>query len=63
MIKRHVTLERESGPEQFWWNLPVPDCPDCGGHLTWWDCEAAFGCLRCDDCGVSFYVQVTSSDA
>lgn len=53
---RHVTLL--CPPGQQWAFQRMPNCPDCGGQLVWWDCERAFGCVKCPDCDAEFFVKV-----
>ena len=36
-----------------WWEVPLPPCPDCGGHVVWY--EAGFvpgtpAVVRCSAC-------------
>jgi len=30
-----------------WWCVPLPNCPDCGGHVVWWEAEYVSGTRKC----------------
>jgi len=51
-------------PGQAWWEMRLPDCPDCGGDLVWWEAGYVPGTRKClgkpdldGGCGSLFSVQ------
>jgi len=39
-----------------WWEIPLPDCPDCGGELVWYEAGYVPGTRKCTSCGSLFSV-------
>jgi len=49
-------------PGRAWYYCLHEPCEVCGGTLQWWDCaDRIHGCVRCDDCGAEYYVEVISA--
>lgn len=34
-------------PFQAWYEVDLPQCPDCGGNLIWWEAMYAPGTRKC----------------
>lgn len=41
-----------------WWDVPLPQCPDCGGAVLCAEAGYAPGARQCNDCGSLFSVEV-----
>lgn len=37
----------DCGPDQAWYDAPLPTCPDCGGDLIWWEAGYVPGTRAC----------------
>ncbi|HEX7080196.1 MAG TPA: hypothetical protein VF329_04210 [Gammaproteobacteria bacterium] len=44
-------------PNTAWWDVPLPPCPDCGGHMTWHEAGYVPGARKCVTCGSMFSVE------
>jgi hypothetical protein len=41
-------VEVVAGPvTSYWWDVPLPPCPDCGGDLVWYEAGYVPGARRC----------------
>lgn len=52
-----LTIDMPRAQDQPWYDVPLPDCPDCGGDLVWFEAGYVPGTRRCKSCGSMFSVQ------
>jgi len=43
-----LAIDLPYGPvTDAWWDVPLPQCPDCGGDVVWWEAGYVPGTRRC----------------